>query len=113
MLVFLHWSYYVFQSFFAGILVDIVVVNDFEDLLPPFYHLTTSMTLICHVHGAHGHVTYSWMTTATSHFTTNSSSLFNRQPFLTYADAGVYTCSVTDSEGNTGEASTEIKLNGE
>ena len=103
---------YYFGTFLAGIVVDIVVVNDFEDLPPPFYHLTTSITLICHVHGAHGHIMYSWMTTAASNFTTNSSSVFNRQPFLTYADTGVYTCSVTDSERHTGEASLEIKFNG-
>lgn len=98
-------------------MVEIVVVNNIPDDIfpppPPIYPLASSITLFCHVHGSIGDVKYSWMTTAASNFTFNSESQFNRKLFLTFDDAGVYTCSASDSAGNTGQANTEIKFNGE
>ena len=98
-------------------MVEIVVVNNVPDDLfspqPPLYLLASSITLVCHVYGSIGDVEYSWMTTAASNFTFNSESQFNRKPLLTFDDAGVYTCSASDSAGKTGEANTEIKTNGE
>lgn len=102
---------------FTGIVVDIVARNEVPDdiVLPPlpFYRLATSITFFCHVYGASGHVKYRWFTTSASNFTSNSTSVFNRRTVLTSADAGVYTCSASDSDGNIGQASIEIKFNGE
>ena len=98
-------------------MVDIVVLSDTPDGLflptPPLYRLATSVTLFCHVTGASEPVSYRWSSTSASLFTFNSTSVFNRKTILTSADAGMYTCFVNDPVGNTGQASIEIKFNGE
>lgn len=100
----------------TGLEVDLVAItnvpNDLPTLLPPNYYLTTSITLLCNVHGATGPIMYSWSTTSASNFTSNSKSQFNRNTFLTASDAGQYTCFVNDSDGNTGQDSLEIKFDG-
>ena len=98
-------------------MVDIVVLSDTPDglFLPtlPLYRLATSVTLFCHVNGASETVSYRWSSTSASLFTFNSTSVFNRKTILTSADAGMYTCFVNDPVGNTGQASIEMKFNGE
>ena len=102
---------------YPGIEVDLIAIADTPDdlpvLKPPYYYLTTSITLFCHVYDATGPVSYSWSRTSASNFTSDSTSLFNRNTFLTLADAGEYTCHVNDSVGNTGQDTLEIKFNGE
>ena len=88
------------------------VPDDIPHLPPPLYHLTTSLTLLCHADGAAEPVQYHWSTTAPSNFTAGSTSVFNRNTFLTAADAGQYTCSVTDTLGQSGRASIDIKCSG-
>lgn len=76
---------------------------------PPYFHPATSVTLTCHAYGASQSVTYHWSSTS-DHYPTQSQSVSIGK--LTSGYAGVYTCTVTDSEENTGSNSTEIKLKG-
>ena len=97
--------------------MNIVAVNDVPSdiapLTPPLYRLTTILTLFCHVHGASGQTMHMWSRTSASNFTAKSTSVFNRNTFLTSADAGVYTCNVRDADRRGGQASLEIRFNGE
>ena len=106
----------VFLLLFSGFRVEILVRNEVSAGIippsPPLYRLGSSMTLFCRVFHASGPLSYSWSTTARSRFTSYSTSVFNRKAVLTAADAGVYTCSVSDSDGNTQQDSVEMKFNG-
>ena len=93
--------------------MEIAVINGVPPLQPPLHHLTTSLTLLCHVEGDTNQLHYHWTTTAVSNFTHGSTSVFNRNTFLTAADAGRYTCTVSDGLGNTGQDSIDIRFTGE
>ena len=95
--------------------MEIVVIqpDGVPPLQPPLHHLTTSLTLLCHVEGDTNQLHYHWTTTAVSNFTHGSTSVFNRNTFLTAADAGRYTCTVSDGLGNTGQDSIDIRFTGE
>ena len=51
-----------------------------------------------------------WSRISASNFTAKSTSVFNRNTFLTSVDAGVHTCNVRDADRRGGQASLEICL---
>ncbi|CAI8020956.1 hypothetical protein GBAR_LOCUS12479 [Geodia barretti] len=79
---------------------------------PPYYHPTSSVTLTCRAHHATGSVTYRWSSTCSSCFASSGTSQAISDSMLQSNDAGVHTCTVTDSNGNTGSNSTEMRLIG-
>ena len=85
---------------------------DFTLQSPPFYRPASSVTLICVAEDGSTPVNYQWSSTCSSCFA--SSGLTDRitTDILKSTDAGTHTCTVTDAEGNTGYASTEMKLIG-
>ena len=76
------------------------------------YNLGSTATLICHVENVTGPVSYHWSSTNTHFFAYNSTAMFNRKKLLSAADAGVHTCTVTDSQGNSGQASVPMMFEG-
>ena len=79
---------------------------------PPYYHPTSSVTLTCRAHHATGSVTYQWSSTCSGCFASSGTSQAISDSMLQSNDAGVHTCTVTDSNGNTGSNSTEMRLIG-
>ncbi len=76
--------------------------DQYPDYTPPNYRAASSVTLRCVASGTSGHVTYRWSSTCGSCFASSSSSQTVSETILRSRDAGVHTCSVTDSLGNTG-----------
>ena len=76
------------------------------------YNLGSTATLICHAENVNGPVSYHWSSTNTHFFAYNSTAMFNRKRLLSAADAGVHTCTVTDSQGNSGQASLPMMFEG-
>ena len=103
-----------FLLLFSGFRVEILVRSEVPaGIIPPphpYYRVRSSMTLFCRAFHASGHVSFSWSKTARARFTSYSTSVFNRKTVLTAADAGVYTCSASDSDGNTQQDSVEMKF---
>ena len=95
--------------------VEIAVLTDpggGPSLLSIDYNLGSTATLICHVENVTGPVSYHWSSTSTHFFAYNSTAMFNRKRLLSAADAGVHTCTVTDSQGNSGQASLPMMFEG-
>ena len=92
-----------------------VTYNPLFDLTlpsPPYYHPASSVTLTCRAHHATGSVSYRWSSTCSSCFASSSTAQTIRETILKSNSAGVHTCRVTDSDGNTGSNSTEMRLIG-
>ena len=85
---------------------------DFTLPSPPYYRPASSVTLTCRAHHASGSVSYQWSSTCSSCFASSSTAQTIRETILNSDSAGVHTCNVTDSDGNTGENSTEMRLIG-
>ena len=85
---------------------------DFTLPSPPYYRPATSVTLTCTTHGVTGSVTYHWTSTCSSCFASNISSQSITESILTSSDAGLHTCTATDSSGTSASNSTEMKLIG-
>ena len=79
---------------------------------PPYYRPSTKVTLTCRAADTVGSVTYRWSSTCSSCFASRSSAQSISKSILTASDAGVHTCTATDSDGNTGSNSTEMQLIG-
>ena len=92
------------------------------------YRAASQLTLSCQVTGTTGTLTYQWSSTCTGDCfllgnnenadTTaqNISTSFRGNKsnfFLRSTDAGTYTCTATDGNGNTGSAFREVKIVGE
>ena len=86
--------------------------SDFNLLSPPYYRPASTVTLTCRAHSPVGSASYEWYSTCSDCFTTNSISQSVSQTILQSNDAGVHTCTATDSVNNTGRNSTEMKLIG-
>ena len=86
--------------------------SDFDLPSPPYYRPATSVTLACRAHSATGTVTYQWSSNCTECFASSSTSQNITASILQANDAGVHTCTATDSIGNAGSDSTEMELIG-
>ena len=86
--------------------------SDFNLPSPPYYRPATSVTFTCHAHHPTGSVSYQWSSTCSSCFASSDTSQTVSDNILQSNDAGVHTCEVTDSNGNTGSNSTEMRLIG-
>ena len=85
---------------------------DFTLPSPPYYRPATSVALTCHAYGTTGTVTYQWTSTCSSCFVSGSTSQTVSDSILQSIDAGIHTCTATDSNNNTGSNSTEMRLIG-
>ena len=95
--------------------MDIIALKDATEdacIQPPYYGLATSIILFCHARGAAEPISYQWSSTTLSFFAYNSTSVFNRKAVLASGDGGVHTCSVTDANGDMGQATIEMKFDG-
>ncbi len=81
---------------------DYIPPDQYPDYAPPNYRAASSVTLRCVASGTTGHVTYRWSSTCRSCFASSSSLQNVSETMLVSRDAGVHTCNVTDSLGNTG-----------
>ena len=86
--------------------------SDFTLPSPPYYRPATPVSFTCHAPDATGSVTYRWSSTCSSCFASSSTSQTISDSVLQSIDAGVHTCTVEDSNGNTGSNSTEMRLIG-
>lgn len=79
----------------------------------PYYRPASSITLECIAHGVSDSVQYQWQSTSLQSFTQTSPTRSSRsQNRLTASDAGIHTCTITDSDGTMVSASTRISLYG-
>ena len=95
----------------VSIIVDYSPPPDFHMPSPPYYRPASSVTLECVVANGTTPMRYRWTSTCSSCFAYGTSNYINTD-ILTHEDAGIHRCSVTDAEGNTGFATTEMKLVG-
>ena len=86
--------------------------SDFNLPSPPYYRPATSVTLTCLAHHPTGSVSYERSSTCSSCFASSSTSQSISDSLLQSNDAGIHTCTVTDSNGNTGSNGTEMRLIG-
>ena len=92
--------------------VDIAVLTDPGGSPSIDNYLGSTTTVVCHVENTMGPVSYHWSSTNSNFFAYNSTAMFNRKRLLSAADAGVHTCTVTDAQGNTGQASLTMMFKG-
>ena len=108
--------YAICLQIFSALKVTIEVTydppSDFNLPSPPYYRPASTVTLTCRAHSPVGSVSYQWSSTCTSCFASSSTSQSVSQTMLQSNDAGVHTCTATDSVSNTGRNSTEMKLIG-
>ncbi len=93
---------YFFIAIKVTIEISYISPDQYPDYAPPNYRAASSVTQRCVASGTTGHVTYRWSSTCGSCFASSSSSQTISETILRSRDAGVHTCSVTDSLGNTG-----------
>ena len=86
--------------------------SDFTLPSPPYYRPASPVSLTCHAPDATGSASYRWSSTCSSCFASSSTSQTINHIILKSIDAGVHTCTVVDSNGNTGSDSTEMRLIG-
>ena len=79
---------------------------------PSDYNLGSTATLVCYAEDPTGSVRYEWTSTSTDFFAYNSSAMFNRKRLLSAGDAGMHTCTVGDSQGNSGQATLKMIFEG-
>ena len=78
----------------------------------PSNYLGSTATLVCYAEDPTGLVSYEWSSTSTDFFAYNSSAMFNRKRLLSAGDAGMHTCTVRDSQGNSGQATLKMIFEG-
>ena len=86
--------------------------SDFTLPSPPYYRPASSVTLTCVAGNGVLPLQYTWSSTCADCFASSRSSSSISTNILKSTDAGVHTCTVTDADGNTGYAATEMKLIG-
>ena len=97
----------------VSIQVDYTPPEDFLLPSPPYYRPASSVSLACVAPpDAVPPLTYRWSSTCSSCFTSNNSSREITIDILRSSDGGIHTCTVTDAEGHTGSAKTEMRLYG-
>ena len=107
--------YSIFFTGYSPLEVEIAVLTDpgGDPSIPPSdYSLGSTATLICRVENATDPVSYHWSSTNANFFAKKSTAMFNRKRLLSAADAGVHTCTVTDHEGDSGQASLAMMFEG-
>ena len=105
-------NFYVIVSADVSISVSYSPPPDFTLPSPPYYRPATTVSLTCNAHGATGSIRYYWTSTCSSCFASGSYSQTISKNILTSSDAGIHTCTATDSTGTSVSASTEMKLYG-
>ena len=86
---------------------------DFTLPSPPYFRPATSVVLTCYVEGASRNVSYLWSSTnPNSSFVVNQTTSTVSETMLTSNDTGNHTCSVSDSDGNSGSSTIEMQLIG-
>ena len=79
---------------------------------PPYYRPASSVNLECVVANGTSPIRYRWTSTCDDCFASYGSSKHISTDILIHEDAGTHKCSVTDADGNTGFATTEMQLIG-
>ena len=99
----------------SGLLVHIDMEHDDHCTFPchPYFRPATSINLTCHVEGARGPFVYKWSSTGPKSFVENRDSSIVSKLILTSDDAGSHTCDVSDSDGDIGSRTIEMKMEGE
>lgn len=67
---------------------------------------------MCEAHAASGDVTYTWTSTNRNSFVSGKTGKNVTTAKLTSNDSGLHKCCVTDANGNTGCAETEMIIKG-
>ena len=97
----------------VSIRVSYTPPSDFTLPSPPYYRPASSVSLTCLAPSdAVPPLTYRWSSTCSSCSVSSSSSREITIDILRSSDSGTHTCTVTDSEGHTGQANTEMRLFG-
>ena len=109
------WSLYTFLN--LSVLKTVITVSytppdQYPTYSPPHYRAASSVTLSCSAQGASGSVSYRWSSTCSSCFASSSTSSTISENMLRSRDAGVHTCTVTDSSGNSGTNTTQMHIFG-
>ena len=110
-------------SLYVAIRVTIEITYNSPDTYPtyspPNYRTASSVSLRCVASGTTGVITFRWSSTCRSDCfaysastTTSSNSYTISETFLRARDAGVHTCTVTDSDGNSGSDATTMNIVG-
>ena len=86
--------------------------DQYRDYGPPNYRAASSVTLRCVAEGTVGDVNYQWSSTCDNCFASDSSSSTISENILRSRDAGVHTCTVTDSTGVEERKSIEMNIVG-
>ena len=101
------------SGLFAEIKVEFDNPADCTLPCPPYFRPATSVTLTCHVKGARGPFVYKWSSTGPKSFVENHDSSIVSKLILTSDDAGSHTCDVSNSDGDIGSRTIEMKMKGE
>lgn len=104
--------FFPFEALSVSIQVEYNPPRDFTLPSPPYYRPASSVTLRCIAKNGASPLQYHWSSTCSNCFASNSSSRHISTNILKSTDVGTHTCTVTDREGYSGYARTEMKLNG-
>ena len=97
----------------VSILVDYTPPPDFNLPSPPYYRPASSVSLTClALPDAVSPLTYHWSSTCSSCNVSDYRSRHITIDILKSSDAGIHTCTVTDAEGHSGSAETQMRLYG-
>ena len=87
--------------------------TDFDVPSPPYYRPATSVTLTCSATpNSARSLRYEWSSTCSSCIVSGNTSRELSIDILKSSDAGIHSCTVTDAEGHSGHASSEMILIG-
>ena len=111
------WNLVIYNTYSStdldvSISVEYTPPPDFYMPSPPYYRPASSVTLECVVANGTTPMRYSWTSTCDNCFASYGSSKHVSTDILIHEDAGTHKCSVTDADGNTGFATTEMQLIG-
>ena len=80
----------------------------------PYYRAASYLTLTCIANGLQVYLEYNWTSNCTGEcFTQENTNQFMQEAILKSTDSGFHTCTVTDAENCTGNATIEIRVVGE
>ena len=110
--VYMHKSLKIIAALKTVITISYNPPDQYPTYSLPYYRAASSVTLHCSAQGASGSVSYRWSSTCSSCFASSSTSSTITENMLRSRDAGVHTCTVTDSSGNSGSNSTLMYIFG-
>ena len=109
-------QYIIVNLIFSDMSVDILVAYeappDFDLPSPPYFRPGSSLTLHCVPQGSSQSIQYQWLSISSQSFTHGSTSSEVHDNTLTLYDAGLHTCTITDTDGSTTSHSIQITLYG-